>query len=91
MARVLVEGDAGAVEQIKAVLHSAGLTSVDVEWVPRAASVAVMPPAPVHWAAFADHAPGLTYVDWRDEVLSLVGGVEPTLVRPGVTPLRKAG
>ena len=91
MAKVLIEGDPGALEQIQAVLQSAGLAAIDVEWVSRGATVAVMPSAPAHWAAFADHEPGLGYADWRDEVLSLVGSADPAPALGAVTQLRRAG
>ncbi|HVW32169.1 MAG TPA: hypothetical protein VHL53_06485 [Acidimicrobiia bacterium] len=89
MAKVMIEGDPGALEQIQAVLRSAGLGPVEVEWISPAASVAVIPPAPAHWAALAGHAPGLAYADWRDEILSLVDAPPPA--RGLVTALRRAG
>lgn len=69
--RVFVEGDPTAAEVIAAALRSAGLATVEVEFVPRQRDVAPFPVAPGTWAALADVAPELTYADWRHEMLSL--------------------
>ena len=91
MARVFVEGDPEAFALIAAALRSAGLSTVDVELVPRAREVAAFPAAPATWAAFADLAPDLTYADWRDEVLSFVDARATVAARPAVTWIRRAG
>ena len=98
MAKVFVEGDPDAFDLIAAALHSAGLSSIDVELVARPREITQLPAAPGNWAAFADLAADLPYADWRDEVLSLVGGEEPATLRSAltlcesvVTDLRRAG
>ena len=91
MAKVFIEGDHEACELIGAVLRSAGLSTVDVEFVARVREVAPFPAAPGNWAAFADLSPDLGYADWRDEVLSLVHTPVAGPVRPVVTDLRRAG
>jgi hypothetical protein len=98
MAKVFVEGDIDTLDQIQAALRSAGLASVDVELVDRPRAVAVMPPTPGNWAAFAELGTDLAYADWRDEVLSLVDGEDPATLRTAlslcegvVTSLRRAG
>jgi hypothetical protein len=98
MAKVFVEGDLDALDQIQTALRTAGLESVDVELVARSRPVTPLPPAPGNWAAFADMAADLPYADWRDEVLSLVDGEDPAALRTAlslcesvVTNLRRAG
>ncbi|HEV7862396.1 MAG TPA: hypothetical protein VGR20_06835 [Acidimicrobiia bacterium] len=98
MAKVFVEGDPEAFGMIAAALDSAGLSSVDVELVARPRSVTHFPASPGNWAAFADLAPELSYTEWREEVLSLVGAEEPATLRSAlslcesvVTGLRRAG
>jgi hypothetical protein len=98
MAKVFVEGDHEAFDLIAAALRSAGLSTVDVELMPRPREVAPFPAAPGNWAALADLASDLSYADWRDEVLSLVDTEEPGTLRSArslcetvVTDLRRAG
>ncbi len=97
MAKVYVEGDHEALDQIAAVLRSAGLSTIDIEFVGRSREVAELPATPGNWAAFADLAPDLSYSDWREEVLSLVDVEEPVALRAArtlcetVTDLRRAG
>jgi len=98
MAKVFVDGDRDALDQIQAALRSAGLASFDVELVARPAEVTVLAPTPGNWAAFAEMAPDIPYAEWRDEVLSLVGGEDPAALRTAlslcgsvVTDLRRAG
>jgi hypothetical protein len=91
MAKVFIEGDHEACELIGAALRSAGLSTVDVEFVVRTREVTPLPAAPGNWAALADLSPDLGYADWRDEVLSLVDAAEAGPVRPVVTDLRRAG
>jgi len=81
MAKVLVEGDREALDQIAAALRTAGLSTADIQFVVRAREVTELPTAPGSWAAFADLAPELSYADWRDEVLSLVAAEEPATLR----------
>jgi hypothetical protein len=98
MAKVFVEGDLDALDQIQTALRSAGLDSVDVEFVFPSRSVTQFPAAPGNWAAFADMGTDLPYTEWRDEVLSLVDGEDPAALRTAlslcesvVTNLRRAG
>jgi len=98
MAKVFVEGDHEALNLIAAALRSAGLTTVDVEFVARSREVTPLPSPPGNWATFADLAADLPYADWRDEVLSLVDAEEPAALRSAlalcesvVTDLRRAG
>ena len=98
MARVFVEGDPEAFDQIAAALHSAGLSSLDVELVARPPQITRLPAAPGNWATFADLAVDLTYTEWREEVLSLVDAEEPAALRSAlslcetvVTDLRRVG
>ena len=98
MAKVFVEGDLDALEEIRAALRSAGLESLDIELMARPPEVAVLPATQGNWAAFADMAADLPYADWRDEVLSLVDGQDPAALRTAlslcesvVTNLRRAG
>lgn len=81
MAKVFVEGDHEALDQIAAALRSAGLSTVDIQFVARSRGVTELPATPGNWAAFADLAPELCYADWRDEVLSLVDAEEPATLR----------
>jgi hypothetical protein len=81
MAKVYVEGDHEALDQIAAVLRSAGLSTVDIEFVARSREVTELPVTLANWAAFADLAPDLSYADWRDEVFSLVDASEPDTLR----------
>jgi hypothetical protein len=86
MAKVFVEGDREALERIAAALRSAGLSTVDVQCaVVRAREVTALPAMVGNWAAFADLAPELSYADWRDEVLSLIGGAEPAILRSALS------
>jgi hypothetical protein len=96
MAKVYVEGDHEALDQIAAVLRSAGLSTVDIEFVARSREVTELPVTPANWAAFADLAPDLSYADWRDEVFSLVDASEPDTLRAArslceTVDLRRAG
>src|SRR5258708_558159 len=98
MAKVFVEGDHEAIDQISAALASAGLSTVDLELMPRPRQVTQWPATPGNWAAFADLAADLSYADWRDEVLSLVDAEEPATPRSAlslcetvVTDLRRVG
>jgi hypothetical protein len=98
MAKVFVEGDLDALDQIQTALRSAGLESVDVEFVARSRAVTQFPTTPSNWAAFADMAADLPYAEWRDEVLSLVDSEDPAALRTAlslcgsvVTNLRRAG
>jgi hypothetical protein len=98
MAKVFVEGDPEAFDLIAAALHSAGLSSHDVELVARPREITRFPAAPGNWAALADLAPDLTYTEWREEVLSLVDAEEPAALRSAlslcetvVTDLRRVG
>jgi hypothetical protein len=81
MAKVFVEGDHEALDRIAAALQSAGLSTVDIQFVARTREVTELPATPGNWAAFADLAPELTYADWRDEVLSLVDAETPAMLR----------
>jgi hypothetical protein len=98
MARVIVEGDHEAFDLISAALHSAGLSTVDVELVSRPGGVTQLRAAPGSWAAYADMGADLTYADWRDEVLCLADSEEPAALQSAlslcetvVTDLRRAG
>jgi hypothetical protein len=98
MAKVFVEGDLESFDLIAAALRSAGLSTVDLELIPRPREVTQLPATPGNWAAFADLAADLSYADWRDEVLSLVDAEEPAALRSAlslcetvVTDLRRAG
>ena len=98
MAKMFVEGDHEAFDLIAAALASAGLSTVDLELVPRPRQVTQWPATPGNWAAFADLGADLSYADWRDEVLSLVDAEEPAALRSAlslcetvVTDLRRAG
>ncbi|HTC82310.1 MAG TPA: hypothetical protein VK848_12320 [Acidimicrobiia bacterium] len=98
MAKVFVEGDHEALDQIAAALHAAGLSTVDVELVSRPREVTQLPATPGNWAAYADLGADLSYSDWRDEVLSLVDAEEPGTLRSAlalcetvVTDFRRAG
>ena len=97
MAKMFVEGDHEAFDLIAAALASAGLSTVDLELVPRR-EVTRWPATPGNWAAFADLGADLSYADWRDEVFSLVDAEEPAALRSAlslcetvVTDLRRAG
>jgi len=86
MAKVFVEGDHEALDRIAAALRSAGLTTIDVQFAVRGRGVTPLPAPPGNlaqgnWAAFADLAPELSYADWRDEILSLIGAGEPAVLR----------
>jgi len=72
MAKVFVEGDLDALDEIQTALRAAGLESVDIELVARPRPVSRFPAAPGNWAAFADMAADLPYAEWRDEVMGLV-------------------
>ena len=85
MAKVFVEGDYEALAQIAAVLRSAGLPTVDIEFGARVGEVTQLPATPANWKAFADLAPDLCYADWRVEVLSLVDSEEPGALRTART------
>ena len=85
MAKVFVEGDHEALDQIAAALRSAGLSTADVQFVVRPREVTDLPATPGNWAAFADLAPELSYADWRDEVLSLVHAEEPAALRAALS------
>jgi hypothetical protein len=102
MAKVFVEGDLDALDQIQTALRAAGLESVDIELVARPRPVSRFPAAPGNWAAFADMAADLPYAEWRDEVMGLVDGEDPATLRTAlslcesvgesmVTNLRRAG
>jgi hypothetical protein len=99
MAKVYVEGDHEALDEITAVLRSAGRSTIDIdiEFVVGSREVTELPATPGNWATFADLAPDLSYSDWREEVLSLVDVEEPVALRAAptlcetVTDLRLAG
>jgi len=85
MAKVFVEGDHEALDLIAAALRSAGLSTIDIQFVVRSREVTELPATPGNWAAFADLAPDLSYADWRDEVLSLVDLEEPGALRSALS------
>jgi hypothetical protein len=98
MAKVFVEGDHEAFDRITTALRSAGLSTVEIEFVARSRDVSRLSAPPTNWAAFADLGADLSYADWRDEVLSLVDAEEPDTLRSPlalcetvVTDLRRAG
>ena len=97
MGKVFIEGDHEALDRIAAALRSAGLSTDEIQFVARSREVTELPANPGNWAAFADLAPDLSYADWRDEVLSLVGTGEPAALRSArslcesVSDLRRAG